>query len=147
MNQGGSLLSARTRITGVRWLLLAAGLALAAILLSGFSPQRFVVSGTVSAGPTCPSAPSDPAGAFCPPMFLEGIHLTIVQASGPDADLVVAQPVSDERGAFSAQLPAGRYRIQGEYVPGSHDLSPIFFDVGGTSPPMLLSLRYDTGIR
>ena len=139
------------RETGVRLRTLSA-LTCAVVLTAAFMGSCsggvvVSVSGTVTAGPTCPAA-NEAAGPACTPQPLSGVHLTIVTASGGSrSGMVVAEPVTDQAGAFAVALRPGEYRIEGQGIPALVAPSPVFFDVAADGRPVEISPRYDTGIR
>jgi hypothetical protein len=103
--------------------------------------RDFVVTGTVSAGPTCPveRIPPDPNCADRP---VSGAEIIFVNDGGNS----VGSVSSDADGRFSISLPAGRYTLNPQPLPG----------FSGTAPTQMLlisnadvavKLRYDTGIR
>jgi len=107
----------------------------------GVDERSFVVMGRVLAGPTCPveHIPPDPGCADRP---VSGAEIVVTN----DAGDLVADALSDADGRFSVLLPAGRYTLNPQPVPG----------LLGTAPPQMIlindadvevTLRYDTGIR
>lgn len=106
-------------------------------------PAGSTVTGTVSAGPTCPVV-TDPPDPSCADRPVEGAVLVVVTSDGVE----VARTTSDVEGQFVLRLAPGSYRLEPQPVEGlMGTAAPIDFslELGGSAPELLVS--YDTGIR
>jgi hypothetical protein len=101
----------------------------------------FVVTGTVSAGPTCPveRIPPDPNCADRP---VSGAEIIFVNDGGNS----VGSVSSDADGRFSISLPPGRYTLNPQPLPGLLGAAPTQTIVVSNAD-VAVKLRYDTGIR
>jgi hypothetical protein len=110
---------------------------------SGSGAVGTVVSGTVTAGPTCPVQrfPPDPG---CADRALAGVVLLVEDAAGAE----VARVTSDADGSFAVRLAPGAYLL---VPPRQRGLlgtpSPLAFRVEAGESPAPLEISYDTGIR
>lgn len=106
-------------------------------------PTGSTVTGTVTAGPTCPVV-TDPPDPNCGDRPVEGAVLVVATVDGVE----VARTTSDAEGRFALSLAPGSYRLEPQPVEGlMGTAAPIEFSVelGGPSAELLVS--YDTGIR
>jgi len=101
----------------------------------------FVVTGTVSAGPTCPveRIPPDPSCADRP---VSGAEIIFVN----DAGVSVGRALSDAVGSLSISLPAGRYTLNPQPVRGLLGTAATQV-ILISNADVEVTLRYDTGIR
>ena len=112
----------------------------------GSSPTAVVtggvrVTGRVVAGPTCPVV-TEPPQSGCDERPVPGAVLLVLDSAGEQA----ARVTSAADGTFAVVLPAGRYRLVPQPVPGLMGTAPEQpFTVG--SQPSALTVAYDTGIR
>jgi hypothetical protein len=99
------------------------------------------ISGTVTAGPTCPvEQPGDPN---CKPRPVPGASIVVRDATGS----IVATVQSDAAGQFSVGLPPGSYTVESQPVAGFMSApSPISVTVIANSQSRA-DLQFDTGIR
>lgn len=106
------------------------------------TPQGFVASGLVHAGPTCPvvQIPPDPACADRP---VEDAVLVIQDASGRE----VARVSTGDDGTFLVTLPPGTYTLVPQPVEGLMGTSPEQTIVVIDGPVDGIDVAYDTGIR
>lgn len=115
----------------------------AGILPAGGSPGvgPTGISGTVTAGPTCPvQQPGDPN---CQPRPVAGASIVVRDATGS----VVATVQSDAAGQFTVGLPPGSYTVESHPVAGFMSApSPISVTVIANSQSRA-DLQFDTGIR
>ncbi len=115
----------------------------------GPSTADAVLSGTVTAGPTCPVAVSSNDGATvnehtaCAPRPVEGAHVRVSAFDGRTAIRVF----SDADGYFEVTLQPGSYEVSADPVDGLVGVpdSVVVTVIEGGS--VHLELRYDTGIR
>jgi hypothetical protein len=101
------------------------------------------VSGVALAGPTCPVVrePPDPA---CEDRPVAGAEILVVDERGR----MVGRVQTDDAGAFTVVLPAGKYQLVPQPVEGL--LGPpeaTAFVVQGDVDPEPLTILFDTGIR
>jgi hypothetical protein len=109
----------------------------------GLLPNGSGVSGTVTAGPTCPvvTNPPDPACAERP---VAGAVLVIRDRGGSELGRVT----SAQDGSFAFQLAPGAYQLVPQPVEGlMGTAAPIDFKVGAAKPMTEVQVSYDTGIR
>jgi hypothetical protein len=99
------------------------------------------ISGTVTAGPTCPvQQPGDPN---CKPRPVAGASIIVRDATGS----VVASAQSDAAGLFTVGLPPGSYTVESQPLAGLMSApSPISVTVIANAQTRA-DLQYDTGIR
>jgi hypothetical protein len=101
----------------------------------------YPVSGTVTAGPTCPV--QQDAGPECDDHPVQGAVLFVRDAKGDVYGEITVGP----DGRFNTRLPAGTYVLEPQAVDGiMGTASPVDFEVG---PELTVDLEisYDTGIR
>lgn len=106
-------------------------------------PAGSNVTGTVTAGPTCPvvTAPPDPSCADRP---VEGAVLVVATLDGVE----VARVTSDAEGRFGLSLAPGSYRLEPPPVEGlMGTAAPIDFSVELGMQTAELLVSYDTGMR
>jgi hypothetical protein len=106
-------------------------------------PPGSNVTGTVTAGPTCPvvTEPPDPSCADRP---VEGAVLVVATPDGVE----VARTTSDAEGRFALSLVPGAYRLEPQPVEGlMGTAAPFEFSVELGGPTADLVVSYDTGIR
>jgi hypothetical protein len=106
-------------------------------------PDGSGVSGTVTAGPTCPvvTNPPDPACAERP---VAGAVLVISDQNGTEVGRVTA----GQDGSFSFHLAPGAYRLVPQPVEGlMGTAAPIDFEIEAGQPMTEVQVSYDTGIR
>jgi hypothetical protein len=97
-----------------------------------------VIEGQVSMGPMT-AAQRPGAGAEVPTVPL---HITVLNDAGNN----VAQVISDARGHFTIELPAGVYVLRPEKPPGPGRALPKTVTLGPNSVAAV-TIEYDTGIR
>lgn len=99
------------------------------------------IIGSAHAGPVCPVVrnPPDPA---CAPRPVAGARIVVHGADGSE----VASVRTDDTGAFSMELPPGRYTVEAEPVDGLMG-RPAPQTIEVTDGPTTIDLEYDTGIR
>lgn len=101
------------------------------------------VSGTVTAGPTCPVV-TDPPDPSCADRPVEGAVLVVTTLDGVELD----RTTSDANGRFALSLPTGTYRLEPQPVEGLMGTAePVEFSVEPGAPALDLVIGYDTGIR
>src|SRR5215210_2227696 len=88
------------------------GTALAAGACGGDAPERGMLQGVVTASPTCPDEPA-PDVSECRDRPVQQAAIRITQ--GGDLIQILR---TDARGRVMITLPAGRYRIEPQRVPG-----------------------------
>jgi len=104
------------------------------------APTRYLVSGTALAGPTCPVEQLPPDDR-CSPRPVNNAVLLFIDQAGRQA----AEAVTDADGHFAASLPPGTYTLVAQPVEGLlREPPPETVVVNG---PVVLTVRYDTGIR
>ncbi|MBA2634488.1 MAG: carboxypeptidase regulatory-like domain-containing protein [Chloroflexi bacterium] len=102
-----------------------------------------ILRGIVVAGPTCPVV-RDPPDPACEDRPVAGAEIVILDARGDE----VARVRTDEAGIFTAELPAGEYRLSPRPIEGLLG-TPTATDivvVEGLDPEPV-TITYDTGIR
>lgn len=106
----------------------------------GILPGESGITGTVTAGPTCPVVPAnDPNCADRP---VEGVTILVLDAGGRE----VARVATDAAGRFAVTLPAGPYMIEPQPAKGYlRTPEPVAVNVGDGY--VSVALAYDTGIR
>lgn len=106
-------------------------------------PGETGVTGTVTAGPTCPVV-TDPPDPNCADRPVAGAVLVLVDAGGAE----VARVTSAADGTFAVALAPGAYRLVPQPVEGLMGTAPeIEFRVEAGEPTEELLVVYDTGIR
>jgi hypothetical protein len=106
-------------------------------------PAGSNVTGTVTAGPTCPVV-TDPPDPSCADRPVEGAVLVVATLDGVE----VARTTSDDDGGFTLSLAPGTYRLEPQPVEGlMGTAAPIEFSVELGGPTAELVVSYDTGIR
>ena len=106
-------------------------------------PPDSGVTGTVTAGPTCPVV-TDPPAQECADRRVEGAVLVVTNAAG----LEVGRVTTDADGTFALSLAPGAYRLEPQPVDGlMGTAAPVDFFVQLGEPPTDLVIVYDTGIR
>jgi len=106
-------------------------------------PSGSGVSGTVTAGPTCPVV-TDPPDPSCTDSPVAGAVLVVTTLAGVE----VARTTSDVDGRFALSLAPGSYRLEPQPVEGlMGTATPIEFRVEPGAPALDLLVAYDTGIR
>lgn len=101
------------------------------------------VSGTVTAGPTCPVV-TDPPDPSCADRPVEGAVLVVTTLDRVEVD----RTTSDANGRFALSLPTGTYRLEPQPVEGLMGTAePVEFSVEPGAPALDLVIGYDTGIR
>ena len=101
------------------------------------------VSGTVTAGPTCPVV-TDPPDPSCADRPVDGAVLVVTTLAGVE----VGRTTSDAEGHFALSLAPGAYRLEPQPVEGlMGTAAPVEFSVELGTPPLDLVVGYDTGIR
>lgn len=101
------------------------------------------ITGTLSAGPTCPveTVPPNPACADRP---VVGAVVVVNDLAGRE----VARVTSDADGHFSLELAPGAYQLVPQPVEGLMGTpQPVEVRVEAEGPPTDVALGYDTGIR
>jgi len=106
------------------------------------SSGKVAVSGRAVAGPTCPvERPGDPA---CAPRPVAGATLVVTTSNGAE----VGRTRTAEDGSFTILLPEGDLTLVPRPVEGLLGTAePIPLVVRLDSPPPLVDVLYDTGIR
>jgi hypothetical protein len=106
-------------------------------------PAESGVSGTVTAGPTCPVV-TDPPDPSCADRPVAGAVLVVTTLAGVELD----RTTSDAEGRFALSLPPGTYRLEPQPVEGlMGTAAPVEFAVEPGAPALDLVIGYDTGIR
>ncbi|MEX0630571.1 MAG: carboxypeptidase-like regulatory domain-containing protein [Chloroflexota bacterium] len=106
-------------------------------------PAESGVSGTVTAGPTCPVV-TDPPDPSCADRPVEGAVLVVTTLAGVEVD----RTTSDAEGRFALSLAPGAYRLEPQPVDGlMGTAAPVEFTVEPGAPALDLVIGYDTGIR
>jgi hypothetical protein len=106
-------------------------------------PAGSNVTGTVTAGPTCPVV-TDPPDPSCADRLVEGAVLVVAALDGVE----VARTTSGPDGRFALSLAPGAYRLEPQPVEGlMGTAAPIEFWVELGGPAADLVVSYDTGIR
>ncbi|MDQ5839580.1 MAG: carboxypeptidase-like regulatory domain-containing protein [Chloroflexota bacterium] len=106
-------------------------------------PAESGVSGTVTAGPTCPVV-TDPPDPSCADRPVEGAVLVVTTLAGVEVDWTT----SDAEGRFALSLAPGHYRLEPQPVEGlMGTAAPVEFTVDPGAPALDLVIGYDTGIR
>jgi hypothetical protein len=106
-------------------------------------PAESGVSGTVTAGPTCPVV-TDPPDPACADRPVAGAVLVVTDLAGVE----VGRMTSDGDGSFALSLAPGAYRIEPQPVDGlMGTAAPVEFFVVFGEPPTEVAIGYDTGIR
>jgi hypothetical protein len=106
-------------------------------------PAGSNVTGTVTAGPTCPVV-TDPPDPSCADRAVEGAVLVVATPDGVE----VSRATSDADGRFGLSLAPGTYRLEPQPVEGGMGTAaPIEFRVDLGMPTAELIVSYDTGIR
>jgi len=106
-------------------------------------PAESGVSGTVTAGPTCPVV-TDPPDPSCADRPVAGAVLVVTTLAGVEVD----RTTSDAEGRFALSLPPGTYRLEPQPVEGlMGTAAPVEFTVEPGAPALDLVIGYDTGIR
>jgi hypothetical protein len=106
-------------------------------------PAESGVSGTVTAGPTCPVV-TDPPDPACADRPVAGAVLVVTDLAGVE----VGRMTSDGDGTFALSLAPGAYRIEPQPVDGlMGTAAPVEFFVVLGEPPSEVAIGYDTGIR
>lgn len=106
-------------------------------------PSDSGVTGTVTAGPTCPVV-TDPPDPACADRPVEGAVLVVTDLAG----VVVARVTTDADGRFALNLAPGAYRIEPLPVDGlMGTAAPVDFFAELGQSHTDLSIVYDTGIR
>lgn len=106
----------------------------------GILPGGSGISGTVSAGPTCPVVSADDPN--CADQPVAGATILILDAGGRE----VARLMTDDAGRFQVTLPPGPYTIEPQPVRGYlRTAEPVAVEVGDGFASV--DLAYDTGIR
>jgi len=106
-------------------------------------PAESGVSGTVTAGPTCPVV-TDPPDPSCADRPVEGAVLVVTTLAGEEVD----RATSDAEGRFALSLAPGAYRLEPQPVEGLMDTAaPVEFTVQPGAQALDLVIGYDTGIR
>jgi len=101
------------------------------------------VSGTVTAGPTCPVV-TDPPDPSCADRPVEGAVLVVTTLAGVE----VGRTTSGGEGRFALSLAPGTYRLEPQPVEGlMGTAAPVEFTVEPGAPALDLVIGYDTGIR
>jgi hypothetical protein len=100
--------------------------------------------GTALAGPTCP-VERDPPDPDCAERPVAGAELRVVAIEG---GAEVATVTTGADGAFSVELPPGRYRVVAQPVAGLMAApAPVEVTLVAGQSPGPIVLAYDTGIR
>jgi hypothetical protein len=106
-------------------------------------PAESGVSGTVTAGPTCPVV-TDPPDPSCADRPVAGAVLVVTTLAGVELD----RTTSDAEGRFALSLPPGTYRLEPQPVEGlMGTAAPVEFTVEPGALALDLVIGYDTGIR
>jgi hypothetical protein len=106
-------------------------------------PSGSGVTGTVTAGPTCPVV-TDPPDPSCADRPVDGAVLVVTTPDGVE----VGRTTSDVEGRFALSLAPGAYRLEPQPVEGlMSTAAPIEFTVEFDAPSAELLVSYDTGIR
>ena len=106
-------------------------------------PAGSNVTGTVTAGPTCPVV-TDPPDPSCADRAVVGAVLVVTTLEG----LEVTRTTSEADGRFALSLAPGAYRLEPQPVEGlMGTATPIEFSVTLGGPAADLLVRHDTGIR
>ncbi|MEK6191795.1 MAG: carboxypeptidase-like regulatory domain-containing protein [Chloroflexota bacterium] len=106
-------------------------------------PADSGVSGTVTAGPTCPVV-TDPPDPSCADRPVEGAVLVVTTLAGVE----MGRTSSDAEGRFALILEPGTYRLEPQPVEGlMGTAAPVEFTVDPGAPALDLVIGYDTGIR
>lgn len=106
-------------------------------------PPDSNVTGTVTAGPTCPVV-TDPPDPSCADRPVEGAVLVVATLDGVE----VARATSDADGRFAVSLAPGAYRLEPQPVEGlMGTAATIEFSIELGNPTAELLVSYDTGIR
>jgi len=105
----------------------------------GSSRSRIDVSGSVTAGPTCPV---ERVGQPCPPA---PVHATVV-ATGAAGE-PVAQATTEADGHYAFTVPPGRYTFSVEATGGFLPRCPTKSATVKLGPPEQVDFVCDTGIR
>ena len=106
-------------------------------------PPDWGVTGTVTAGPTCPVV-TDPPDPACADRPVAGAVLVVTDLAGVE----VGRMTSDGDGSFALSLAPGAYRIEPQPVDGlMGTAAPVEFFVVFGEPPTEVAIGYDTGIR
>jgi len=107
-------------------------------------PALASVSGTLTAGPTCPveTVPPNPA---CAPRPVSGAFVVAAYSDGQE----VARAVSHTDGSYSLELPTGMYTLtplaSSDKMMRAPDGKSI--TVGPNTARLVVDFTYDTGIR
>ena len=103
--------------------------------------EEFKVTGSVSAGPTCPVVrnPPDPACADKP------VAEAVIEITRPDGE-VIGRVLSDRSGLFTISLAAGEYTLTPQPLDGYMGTASAQSITAGPSP-IEVAFFYDTGIR
>lgn len=101
------------------------------------------VTGTVTAGPTCPVV-TDPPDPSCADRPVGGAVLVVTTPDGVE----VGRTTSDAEGRFALSLAPGTYRLEPQPVEGLlGTATPFEFSLELGMPTAELNVSYDTGIR
>lgn len=107
------------------------------------SSGAVAVSGSVTAGPSCPVV-TEPPQSRCAERPVAGAVILVQDADGRQ----VARLVSQSDGTISASLPPGHYRIVPQPVQGLMGTAPAErLTIHAGDPVDDLAIIYDTGIR
>jgi hypothetical protein len=107
--------------------------------LGGSSPSRIAISGSVTAGPTCPV---ESVGQPCLPA---PVHGTVVAKAAGGGQAAQANTEAD--GHYTFTLPPGRYTFLVEVTGGVFPRCPSVFVTVRRGAPELVGITCDTGIR
>lgn len=122
----------RLAISAVLWL---------AVACSGAEPATYLVSGVVTAGPTCPVV-SDPPDPECADRPVASAGLLFVGDGGREFEAT-----TDAAGRFEVALPPGDYLVEPQPVEGLMG-TPTSFEIQVMDEPLDIGvIAYDTGIR
>lgn len=132
----------RTRHFRAIWLLIGLGLVIASCQ-GADTPSPLLVTGRVTAGPTCPAMTASP-DPDCADRPVPRALLIVRDASGAE----VARTRSGPDGRFEISLPPGTYRLIPQAVDGLLGTAPErALLLGSGATPEVLAIGYDTGIR
>jgi hypothetical protein len=108
------------------------------------SPPAVTLSGTATAGPTCP-VEQDPPHPDCAARPVAGAEIVVLDASGSE----VTRLTTAEDGTFSIALEAGSYQLVPQPFEGLMGGAPapvaVVLEAGEAPEPV--NMGYDTGIR
>ena len=123
--------------------ILAVALGIVGCLPTSTPSDLVTLTGTASAGPTCP-VEQDPPDPDCAARPVAGAEIVVLDLDGSE----IARMTTDADGAFSVDLVAGTYRLVPQPVEGlmlAPDPVEVDLEAGEASNPV--DLAYDTGIR